>query len=707
MRKGIEEIIRRYEKDNQNGVLNPSMEFLSTTTLSLQKVKELERYFLSNCYVWHDDDREKDILKDRVISTVDDMNRYGTDVFLFCGISWRASYNVFLDNNSAKEEIIEYSKSHTEDELKLHVTLLRYQMSFNNKDTLAFESMYDALPSIYTKRRMVTLLDDAIFIFSEYENSEKHSFYSVLVKDFCNNKEDSFAYSLLLQDVYEFDVYSTQLQMPDTVRLKDIMNEYNYGIREVSSQLPYNLYSFEEIKNHKHGEIVPHKVLHIFPHLIRQSVLKLNPYMKWFLDHYLDDKNSLRNVFECERTFCDNDLFNRMLEASGGLGFTIKSPFYRMFIRYSDAGIFFTSVVYTETMYNPLSSKNPPEPEPHKKSDVLQLWFTNDNHVMMGLKYSDKQKKSRWVPANIKTIYRKGKNNPLLMNMLHDFAKDMKLYFLLDVLHDFDTSAQFCTISFEDAMTYHNRAEYVNAKYSCITKLRKNFNKTNLNVSYVLNKVIHCVAENDYGRLASIKNVDFMNSFTRANDIKVEFFTKYYTEYKNYRKRYDDERDEWDEWDEGVVYTVRDYVSMALKQKETIPLNHSMNHICRDHDRLMEFAHEQMMPAIRIPSNSKFNRLREVLPSEYEWIKSKKRLARESSMQHHCVWSYGDYINGDHCAIYSFVDEECKYGDKPERYTIEFTCKKGKYYIAQMQKAYDRGGNKKLAEDINEYLKSA
>ena len=45
MRKGIEEIIRRYEKDNQNGVLNPWMDFLSTTTLSLPKVKELERYF--------------------------------------------------------------------------------------------------------------------------------------------------------------------------------------------------------------------------------------------------------------------------------------------------------------------------------------------------------------------------------------------------------------------------------------------------------------------------------------------------------------------------------------------------------------------------------------------------------------------------------------------------------------------------------------
>lgn len=95
------------------------------------------------------------------------------------------------------------------------------------------------------------------------------------------------------------------------------------------------------------------------------------------------------------------------------------------------------------------------------------------------------------------------------------------------------------------------------------------------------------------------------------------------------------------------------------------------------------------------------------MPLEYEWIKSKKRLAKESSMQHHCVWSYGDYINGDHCAIYSFVDEECKYGDKPERYTIEFTYRKGKYHIAQMQKAYDRGGNKKLAEDIKEYLKSA
>lgn len=52
-----------------------------------------------------------------------------------------------------------------------------------------------------------------------------------------------------------------------------------------------------------------------------------------------------------------------------------------------------------------------------------------------------------------------------------------------------------------------------------------------------------------------------------------------------------------------------------------------------------------------VPKNSRFKDLK--LPSEFEYITTKKRLVKETAVQHHCVWSYTNSINKDRCAIYS------------------------------------------------------
>lgn len=88
-----------------------------------------------------------------------------------------------------------------------------------------------------------------------------------------------------------------------------------------------------------------------------------------------------------------------------------------------------------------------------------------------------------------------------------------------------------------------------------------------------------------------------------------------------------------------------------------------------------------------IPKNSKFLRLRKILPEKYEWIRSRKRLIKEASMQQQCVWSYANRISSDRCAIYSYMDDgEFSKDGKPHRYTIEFgyNFKNNTYYIRQV-----------------------
>jgi hypothetical protein len=110
---------------------------------------------------------------------------------------------------------------------------------------------------------------------------------------------------------------------------------------------------------------------------------------------------------------------------------------------------------------------------------------------------------------------------------------------------------------------------------------------------------------------------------------------------------------------------------------------------------------------MKVPKNSKFNALRDILPKDFEWIKTRTRLADESVMQSHCVYSYAGDIKSDKCAIYSYLDEEGKYGKPSTRYTIEFAVSRKGYVIRQMQKAHNHGGSTSLAKEIKNLIKNS
>lgn len=109
--------------------------------------------------------------------------------------------------------------------------------------------------------------------------------------------------------------------------------------------------------------------------------------------------------------------------------------------------------------------------------------------------------------------------------------------------------------------------------------------------------------------------------------------------------------------------------------------------------------HRNRLHHVSVPKNSVFYPLRELLPSDFEWIKGGKRLREEGIQMKHCVNVYYRNINDDRCAIYSLVMDG-------KRYTIEFvaisTKKYRKYRIRQIFGYH----NSVCPDEVRKYVKN-
>lgn len=126
-----------------------------------------------------------------------------------------------------------------------------------------------------------------------------------------------------------------------------------------------------------------------------------------------------------------------------------------------------------------------------------------------------------------------------------------------------------------------------------------------------------------------------------------------------------------------IFLTFDDYIEMLHQTKKKTTLRvYSEKRLTELHDDLSRKMQARMTSKIIIPKNTKFARLRELLPEEFEWITTKKRILDESVMQSNCVWSYAPRVSNDQCAIYSYVNP-----GTGMRHTIEFI-KEGRQYLA-------------------------
>lgn len=356
-----------------------------------------------------------------------------------------------------------------------------------------------------------------------------------------------------------------------------------------------------------------------------------------------------------------------------------------------------------------------------------------------------KTKNEKLVPISFKELYAlRNLNNDtkkLVDCIISEVSKMTPIF--KDISRDFEITNLF-PIKFNDLYKYHTKNELMKDMYGLAKDLPINYNKININLSYLIVKSYNYVNDRSKKILIQLKDKDnsilklvnrcITKSWQRLTyKRKVFFFLQSIiiytinekTDWGKTRKKYIEENLNFiaenildaefyefaDNCADDMLIQVGDYVNMCIynnkRVKPKVDLSISNVHtLIEKHNDVSWLSRKSGTKPVKVPKDSVFNDLRKILPKEFEWIKNRKRLILETELQHHCVWSYADKISSDMCAIYSYVDKDgskslCNDG-KPKRYTIEFNFNKqdGTYYVVQVQGKYDAVNS----SDVQNYI---
>lgn len=262
---------------------------------------------------------------------------------------------------------------------------------------------------------------------------------------------------------------------------------------------------------------------------------------------------------------------------------------------------------------------------------------------------------------------------------------------------------ELCEIKWQDLLVpltineieeYYNWNHLFKKKYKAANEIQYNFNKHNPTFDYLLLKAYKMVDDTSKNYLQQMTEDDF--GYLENKEVintPEKLIISYYTKKLNINIYSND-----------YIY-LKDYVYIKRRlkgnNKQISLMYKSKRRIIEEHNKANLSLKTQDIILKKVKKDSQFNNLREILPEEFEWIKTGKRLAWESTEMKHCVASYDRKIKEDRCAIYSFVFKE-----DGNRYTIEFLKKNNKYYVSQVFGRFDYY-NKKAWDYVNDVLNSS
>lgn len=264
-----------------------------------------------------------------------------------------------------------------------------------------------------------------------------------------------------------------------------------------------------------------------------------------------------------------------------------------------------------------------------------------------------------------------------------------------EYLHPSRNDKLFCNVfpvQMDRLLKCHNWNEYFHT-YKGADKLDTNFNKLLPEVSYAAIKVLPILKADSIPYLRS-----FLPEYNRI--CKKDGHTLHANEHYILTAYYEQK---------GIdnAGMVNDYITMSHYTRRKVSLKMKSEKTIADvHDELETMCRMNQMPQVKIPKNTKFDELRKLLPDSFEWIRDKKRLAKESELQSNCVWSYADRINEDVCAIYSYVEPSTG-----NRHTIEIRPNalygnqgESGYNVVQVKTRFNRDPDQNTVATLMKYL---
>lgn len=322
-----------------------------------------------------------------------------------------------------------------------------------------------------------------------------------------------------------------------------------------------------------------------------------------------------------------------------------------------------------------------------KQEDLVKILFTYDCHCFL---YNTRLK--RWVPitlSQIAALYHYGFWKDVF-NSYADIATQKGMVWK-DIKKSLNDGSGMPPLTANDVLFFRTKKDMMLSMYKKSDII--NWNRKDLYTGYLAMKAVLRVRESDKNILLDYVNKNEL-SFSQARiDVNVNNLLSQVilSRLKQYGKDFDEE---------DTAQMLRDYLFMSKDLHRKISLSfHSPVSLQEAHDEVMILHRDKHTEKVKIPAKTKFTRLRKLLPDEFEWITSRRRLITEGVEMHHCVASYAHKINQDKCAIYSVMY-------KNKRYTIEFLYNKDKdtYYVAQIQGKYDSGHPKAVRKYVESFL---
>ena len=228
-------------------------------------------------------------------------------------------------------------------------------------------------------------------------------------------------------------------------------------------------------------------------------------------------------------------------------------------------------------------------------------------------------------------------------------------------------------LTIEEAAAFHSKKEMFRIHYKM--PINGDWNKKNANLSYLILKLYKRLTNAGIAKAMQCKNAP-------VEDIHIG------------RNRY---MFAWLLYSAVYQENISSLLGDALKEEyemKRIHLHPSIQTINAHNERQREAGRKAVCPKVKIIKRTKFKKLINAMPEEYELIKTGKRIVQEAAMQHNCVESYAESVSSDRCMIYSVMFQN-------ERHTIEiYINSKGEYAVRQCFRACNRSANPQLAKQL-------
>lgn len=279
-----------------------------------------------------------------------------------------------------------------------------------------------------------------------------------------------------------------------------------------------------------------------------------------------------------------------------------------------------------------------------------------------------------------------------------DFLCDKYNTFIFkDLYSDYlKSDGLFLPILVKEVAEFKTKQELMQKFYKL--DIKGNWNKKNINLSYIISKLQKKLTPKALARVMQIKEIRYIH--IGRNRYKLVFplymalcknlYTKYYYVDDSCCKEY---------------YLIRDALMSEYKDGK-IYLDNPDITINRHNKKCEEINLKKLRKKIKfkIKKNTCFKNLIDNMPPEYELLKTPERLIKETIIQKNCVGSndlYATLINEDRAMIYSTIY-------KKVRHTIEIKVfkKRGKniYRLAQCSSSCNQPPIEGLCLELNKIL---